>query len=172
MGLQRSRERSPQRRHMLRLVAVIAAVCSGLALAAPAWAHQTTSHLRAHRSARAISHDQPGGSSQGNMPTLNTQDSSTELANLPAVPAKMSCAQLAQTTEVAGRASRSLSSRPPARHPARRSTARSRATSTPASGSRSCCRSAPGASVICRSGVEDCAALRLVEGRPSSSTRR
>ena len=90
MDFPRSRERSAKRKHPLGLVTAVVAVCSVALLAAPALGHQTTTRkasVRAHSTASASSSGQGAGSG---------------LADLPAVPAKMSCADLAQTTKVAG----------------------------------------------------------------------
>jgi Tannase and feruloyl esterase len=98
MGFPRPRKRPKQSKG---LVAVAVTVCSVAALTAPALGHQTTSHsagARAHTTAPASS---SSSSDAANVPTLNSQNSSG-MANLPVIPAKMSCADLAQTTEVAG----------------------------------------------------------------------
>jgi Tannase and feruloyl esterase len=81
MGFPRSRKRSIKRARSVGVVVAVLAICG----AAPAMSSAATGH-----------------SDVGNVPTLSSQDSDAGLANLPAVPAKMTCAQLAQTTEVAG----------------------------------------------------------------------
>src|SRR6201996_6793251 len=81
MGFERSRTRSVKWSHPLAVVLVVLAVCC----AVPAMSSAAT-----------------GRSDVNGVPTLSSQDSDAGLANLPAVPAKMSCADLATTTEVAG----------------------------------------------------------------------
>ncbi|HUC58526.1 MAG TPA: tannase/feruloyl esterase family alpha/beta hydrolase, partial [Streptosporangiaceae bacterium] len=54
-------------------------------------------------SAQATAHERALASSVTNVPTLSSQDGS-DMANLPVIPAGMSCAQLAKTTSVAGQA--------------------------------------------------------------------
>jgi Tannase and feruloyl esterase len=101
MGFPGSRKRSTRRKHAKGLSAVVVAVCSLAALTAPALGHQGQSRAagaRAHTTAPTTS---SGTSDAANVPTLNTQESA-DMANLPAIPAKMSCSDLAQTTQVAG----------------------------------------------------------------------
>jgi feruloyl esterase len=81
MGFERSRTRSVKWPHPLAVVLVVLAVCC----AVPAMSSAAT-----------------GRADVDGVPTLSSQDSDAGLASLPAVPARMSCADLAQTTSVAG----------------------------------------------------------------------
>src|ERR1700678_4019806 len=77
-----------ERRHGLKPLIIGAAVaCAVLALVVPAEAQQ------------AAGSTVSSWSNVANVPTL---DSSTAMANLRVIPAKMSCAEIAKTTEVAG----------------------------------------------------------------------
>ena len=101
MVFPRSRKRSTRRKRSKGLAAAVVTVCSVAALTAPALGHQTASRttgVRADTTAPAMS---SSSSDTANVPTLTSQNSSG-MANLPVIPAKMSCADLAQTTEVAG----------------------------------------------------------------------
>ena len=80
-GFLGSRKRSVKRTRALAVAVAVMAFCA----AAPAMSSAATR-----------------SSDVSNVPTLSSQDGDAGLANLPAVPAKMSCAQLAQTTQVAG----------------------------------------------------------------------
>jgi hypothetical protein len=97
MGLRRPLKRSHQhKRTPAFIAALVVVVSSAAALAVPASAQVT---LRADTTAseRALAR------SVANVPTLTSQDSSV-MANLAAIPARMSCSQLAQTTKVNGQA--------------------------------------------------------------------
>jgi Tannase and feruloyl esterase len=102
MGFPRPRKRSAPRKRALGVLAAVAAICSVAVLAVPASGHQAKPNPASVRSHSAASAPSQGGSAAlTNVPTLSSQDSSG-LADLPAVPAKMSCTDLSQTTEVAG----------------------------------------------------------------------
>jgi hypothetical protein len=95
MGLPRSLTRFYRRKRAPAFAAALVAVaCSAAVLAAPASA-QDVSQAAATAHELALSH------SVANVPTLTSQGSS-DMANLGVIPARMSCSQLAQTTNVNG----------------------------------------------------------------------
>ena len=101
MGFPRSLKRSAKHKRAKGLAAAVAAVCLIAVLTGPASGHQAAPHSAAVR-AQARAHTTGSGSSDvSNVPTLTNQDTA-DTANLSAIPARMSCADLAQTTEVAG----------------------------------------------------------------------
>jgi len=94
MGSRRPLKRSHLNKRPRMLAALAVAVSTAVALAVPASAQvasrtDTTAHVRAL--ARSVA----------DVPTLTSQDGSG-LANLAAIPARMSCSQLAKTTKVNG----------------------------------------------------------------------
>jgi len=101
MGFPRSLRRSAKKKRAKGLAAAVAAVCLIAVLTGPASGHQTAQRSAGVR-APATAHTTSSASSDAtNVPTLTNQDTA-DMANLSAIPAKMSCADLAQTTEVAG----------------------------------------------------------------------
>ena len=90
-----------RRKHTPVFVAGIAVLVTAAAtIAVPAYAQAvaaSNAHAQAAASAQALAN------SVGNVPTLSSQDTSG-MANLPVIPAGMTCAQLAKTTSVAGQA--------------------------------------------------------------------
>jgi hypothetical protein len=86
-----------KRKSALGVIAVAAVICSGPALAVPAYGQQIATATAA--STLGLSH---GASSKlADVPTLTSQDSSA-MANLAVIPAQLTCAQLAKTTTVSG----------------------------------------------------------------------
>jgi feruloyl esterase len=76
---------------------MLAAVATAIALAVPAQATPDAASAGAQTTAQ----EQALAQSVANTPTLSASDSA-DMANLPVIPAGMSCAQLAKTTEVNG----------------------------------------------------------------------
>jgi hypothetical protein len=102
MGLPRPFKRSHRRKRAPALAAALmVAVVTAVALTVPACARATPSAASA--SAQATANQQALTRSVANVPTLSRQDSAG-MANLPVIPAGMSCAQLAATTQVSGQA--------------------------------------------------------------------
>lgn len=101
MDFPRPRKRSVQRKRALGFVAAVAAICLGAVLAVPAFGHTITPRAASARTQSAVG---AGSRSQNpaDLPTLQLQEDSSGMADLPVVGAKMSCADLAQTTEVHG----------------------------------------------------------------------
>ena len=98
MALRRPSIRFHRHRRIPMLSAVlVAAAATAVALAVPAQATPSA----ASADAQATAHEQALARSVANTPTLSTSDSA-DMANLPVIPAGMSCAQLAKTTEVNG----------------------------------------------------------------------
>jgi feruloyl esterase len=95
MALRRPSTRSHPPKRVPALAAILVAVAAtAVALAVPAQARPSVG-------AQVAAHEQALAQSVANTPTLSTSDSAN-MANLPVVPAAMSCAQLAKTTEVNG----------------------------------------------------------------------
>jgi hypothetical protein len=82
MGFLRLLKRSVKRKSALGVIAAVAAICSGPALATPAYSQITP---------RAAALSAADISGLTNVPTLQSQDSSSAMANLPVTPATMSC---------------------------------------------------------------------------------
>jgi len=101
MGFRRSLERSAKHKRAKGAAAVLAAACSIALLTGAASGHQTAPRTTTARAHAAPATTSSGSSDVTNVPTLTNQDTA-DMANLAAIPAKMSCADLAQTTEVAG----------------------------------------------------------------------
>jgi hypothetical protein len=100
-GFPRSLKRSAKHKRVKGLAAAVAAVCSIAVLTGAASGHQTAPRAAGVR-AQATAHTTSSASSGAtNVPTLTNQDTA-DMAKLSAIPARMSCADLAQTTEVAG----------------------------------------------------------------------
>jgi hypothetical protein len=102
MDFLRRLKRSVKRKSALGVIAAIAVICTGLALAAPAYGQQTAPRAPSAATLGAALRNVKGASSAvAGVPTLTSQDSSG-LANLAVIPARMSCADLAKTTTVGG----------------------------------------------------------------------
>jgi hypothetical protein len=102
MDFLRRLKRSVKRKSALGVIAAIAVICTGLALAAPAYGQQTAPRAPSAATLGAALRNVKGASSAvAGVPTLTSQDSSS-LANLAVIPARMSCADLAKTTTVGG----------------------------------------------------------------------
>jgi len=84
--------------HTRSFVAAMAVVVCSAVLAGPAFAQAATA---ASASLQTTASERALASSVADVPTLSGQDSS-DMANLPVIPAGMSCAQLAKTTSVDG----------------------------------------------------------------------
>jgi hypothetical protein len=101
MGFPRSLKRSAKHKRAKGLAAAVAAVCSIAVLTGAASGHQTAARSAGVR-AQATAHTTSSGASDAtNVPTLTNQDTA-DMANLSVIPAKMSCADLAETTEAGG----------------------------------------------------------------------
>jgi hypothetical protein len=98
MGLPRPFRRSFQRKRAPAVAGLAVVIASAVALAVPASAQATAG---ATAGAAASAHEKALTRGVARVPTLTSQDSS-DMANLPAIPAKLSCSQLAQTTKVNG----------------------------------------------------------------------
>ena len=94
--------RRPRRRkHTPALVAALAVLATAAAtIAVPAFAQAA---IASSASAQALASERALANSVASVPTLSGQDTS-DMANLPVIPASMSCAQLAKTTSVDGQA--------------------------------------------------------------------
>jgi hypothetical protein len=102
MGLSRPFKRSHRRKRAPALAAALmVAVVTAVALTVPASAQATPNATSAN--AQTTARQQALAQSVANVPTLSGQDSA-DMANLPVIPADMSCAQLAATTQVSGQA--------------------------------------------------------------------
>jgi hypothetical protein len=102
MDFLRRLKRSVKRKSALGVITAVAVICTGLALAAPAYGQQTASRAASAATLSAALRNVKGaGSEVANVPTLTAQGSS-EMANLAVIPARMSCADLAKTTTVNG----------------------------------------------------------------------
>jgi hypothetical protein len=98
MALRRPSTRSHRHKRVPTLAAILVAVAAtAAALAVPAQATPNAASADAQTAAQ----EQALAQSVANTPTLSTSDSA-DMANLPVIPAGMSCAQLAKTTEVNG----------------------------------------------------------------------
>jgi hypothetical protein len=98
MALRRPSTRSHRHKHVPALAAILVAVtATAMALAVPAKATPNAAGADTQTAAQ----EQALAQSVANTPTLSTSDSA-DMANLPVIPAGMSCAQLAKTTEVNG----------------------------------------------------------------------
>jgi hypothetical protein len=96
-------KRCVKRKSALGVIAAVAVICSGPALAVPAYGQQITPRAAgaATPSAADALRNVKGASDLATVPTLQSQDSS-DMANLPVIPARLSCADLAKTTTVNG----------------------------------------------------------------------
>jgi hypothetical protein len=102
MGLPRPFKRSHRRKCGPALAAALmVAVVTAVALTVPACARATPNAISAN--AQTTARQRALAQSVANVPTLSGQDSA-DMAHLPVIPADMSCAQLAKTTQVSGRA--------------------------------------------------------------------
>jgi len=90
--------RTLRRKHVPAFAIALAVVVSSAALAVPAF---TQGAAASSASAQATARERALASSVADVPTLSGQDGS-DMANLPVIPAGMSCAQLAKTTSVDG----------------------------------------------------------------------
>ena len=98
MALRRPSTRSHRHKHVPALaVILVAVIATAMALAVPAQATPDAAGADTQTAAQ----EQALAQSVANTPTLSTSDSAN-MANLPVVPAGMSCSQLAKTTEVNG----------------------------------------------------------------------
>ena len=93
MALRRPSTRSHRHKHLPALAVILAAVATAMALAVPAQATPDAASADAQTTAQ----EQALAQSVANTPTLSASDSA-DMANLPVIPAGMSCAQLAKTT--------------------------------------------------------------------------
>jgi feruloyl esterase len=100
MGLPRLLKRSPRRRRAPALAAtLVAGLATAVALVIPGAAQAAPGAASA--SAQTAAHEQALAQSEASTPTLSAA-SSADMANLGVIPAGMSCAQLAKTTQVGG----------------------------------------------------------------------
>ena len=103
MSFLRLLKRYARRKSALGVIATVAAICSGPALAVPAYSQQITpraANAAAPTAADAL-RNVKGASDLATVPTLQSRDGSG-MAKLPVIPGKMSCSQLAHTTNVNG----------------------------------------------------------------------
>jgi hypothetical protein len=102
MDLLRLLKRPAKRKFALGIIVAVAAIGLGPALAVPAYSQVITPRAATLSAADALSNVKGGISHLATVPRLRSQDSPSDMANLPVLPARMSCANLAQTTQVNG----------------------------------------------------------------------
>jgi len=100
MGWPRPPRRFLQRKRAPAVAGLAAVIAAAVALAIPASAQASAGTAAA---AAVSAHEKVLTRGVSDVPTLTSQDSS-DMANLPAIPAKLSCSQLASTTKVNGQA--------------------------------------------------------------------